>query len=83
MLARFHPARSDFTAYGNIKRVEGRDSDYIKDSNEANIHDIRTAVRRLDASYKSLPKKLGRNRIKKYMTTSKRLQRLPVGKDYL
>jgi len=61
----------------NIKRVESRDSDYIKDSNETNIHDIRTAVRRLDASYKSLPKKLRRNnRISKYMITSKRLFKL-------
>ncbi len=61
----------------NIKRVESRDSDYIKDSNETNIHDIRTAVRRLDASYKSLPKKLRRNnRISKYMRTSKRLFKL-------
>jgi hypothetical protein len=42
----------------NIKRVESRDSDYIKDS--TNIHNIRTVVRRLDASYKSLPKKLRR-----------------------
>jgi len=61
----------------NIRRVESRDSDYIKDSNETNIHDIRTAVRRLDASYKSLPKKLRRkNRISKYMITSKRLFKL-------
>ena len=61
----------------NIKRVESRDSDYIKDSNETNIHDIRTAVRRLDASYKSLPKKLRhKNRISKYMATCKRLFKL-------
>ncbi len=61
----------------NIKRVESRDSDYIKDSNETNIHDIRTAVRRLDATYKSLPKKLRRNnRMSKYMATSKRLFKL-------
>ena len=61
----------------NIKRVESRDSDYIKDSNETNIHDIRTAVRRLDASYKSLPKKLRRNnRISRYMNTSKQLFKL-------
>src|SRR5215469_8051254 len=54
----------------NVKRVD----DYIKDSNENNIHDIRTATRRLDASYRSLPKKIRRkNKINKYMTTSKRL----------
>src|SRR5215469_8090590 len=58
----------------NVKRVDDRLNDYIKDSNENNIHDIRTAVRRLDASYRSLPKNMRRkNKISNYMTTSKRL----------
>jgi CHAD domain-containing protein len=58
----------------NVKRVDNRLDDYIKDSNENNIHDIRTATRRLDASYRSLPKKIRRkNKIRKYVTTSKRL----------
>jgi len=58
----------------NVKRVDNRLDDYIKDSNENNIHDIRTAVRRLGASYRSLPKNIRRkNKISKYMTTSKRL----------
>lgn len=58
----------------NIKRVDNRLNDYIKDSNENNIHDIRTAIRRLDASYRSLPKSVRRkNKISRYMTTSKRL----------
>ena len=58
----------------NIKRVDDRVNDYIKDSNENNIHDIRTAIRRLDASYRSLPKNIRRkNKISRYMTTSKRL----------
>ena len=58
----------------NVKRVDDRLNDYINDSNENNIHDIRTATRRLDASYRSLPKKIRRkNKISKYMTTSKRL----------
>jgi CHAD domain-containing protein len=58
----------------NIKRVDNRLDDYIKDSNENNIHDIRTAVRRLDASYRSLPKNMRRkNKISKYMRTSKQL----------
>jgi len=58
----------------NIKRVDNRLDNYIKDSNENNIHDIRTAVRRLDASYRSLPKNMRRkNKISNYMTTSKRL----------
>ncbi|MGC2571632.1 MAG: hypothetical protein WA364_08980, partial [Candidatus Nitrosopolaris sp.] len=43
----------------NVKRVDDRLDDYIKDSNENNIHDIRTA-RRLDASFTSLPKKMRR-----------------------
>jgi hypothetical protein len=58
----------------NVKRVDDRLNDYIKDSNENNIHDIRTATRRLDASYRSLPKKMRRkNKIRKYVTTSKQL----------
>src|SRR5215469_318890 len=58
----------------NVKRVDDRLDDYIKDSNENNIHDIRTATRRLDASYMSLPKKIRRKtKIRKYVTTSKQL----------
>ena len=58
----------------NFKRVGDKLNDYIKNSNENNIHDIRTATRRLDASYRSLPKKIRRkNKTGKYMTTSKRL----------
>jgi CHAD domain-containing protein len=58
----------------NVKRVDNRVNDYIKDSNENNIHDIRTAIRRLDATFRSLPKKLREKKmICKYITTSKRL----------
>ncbi len=58
----------------NVKRVVNRVNDYIKDSNENNIHDIRTAIRRLDASFRSLPKNLQeRKKIGRYVTTSKRL----------
>jgi CHAD domain-containing protein len=58
----------------NVKRVDDRLNDYIKDSNENNIHDIRTATRRLDASFISLPKKIRRKtKIRKYVTTSKQL----------
>jgi CHAD domain-containing protein len=58
----------------NVKRVDDRLDDYIRDSNENNIHDIRTAIRRLDASFTSLPKKMGRKtKIGKYVTTSKQL----------
>ena len=58
----------------NVKRLDDRLDDYIKDSNENNIHDIRTATRRLDASYISLPKKIRRKtKIRKYVTKSKQL----------
>ena len=58
----------------NVKRVDNRLDDYIKDSNENNIHDIRTATRRLDASFTSLPKKMRRKtKIRNYVTTSKQL----------
>jgi CHAD domain-containing protein len=58
----------------NVKRVDDRLDDYINDSNENNIHDIRTATRRLDASYISLAKKIRRKtKIRKYVTTSKEL----------
>jgi CHAD domain-containing protein len=61
----------------NIKRVDNRVSDYVKDSNENNIHDVRTAIRRLDVSFISLPQKLRKKqKICKYVTTSKRLFKL-------
>lgn len=49
-------------------------NDYLADSNEGNIHDIRTAVRKLDASFRSLPKKVRKkNRLDNYATISKQL----------
>ena len=42
----------------NTQRVDKRVNDYLADSNEGNIHDIRTAIRRIDASLRSLPKKV-------------------------
>ena len=58
----------------NVKRVDDKLNDYIKDSNENNIHDIRTATRRLNASFTSLQKKMRRKtKIRKYVTTSKQL----------
>jgi hypothetical protein len=44
----------------NVNRVDNRINDYIKDSNENNTHDIRTATRRLDASFRSLPNNMRR-----------------------
>jgi CHAD domain-containing protein len=39
----------------NIQRVNNKLDDYLKDPNEEQIHDIRTAVRRLRASNQALP----------------------------
>jgi CHAD domain-containing protein len=58
----------------NIQRVDNRVNNYLKDANENNIHDIRTAIRRIDASFRVLPKKLRKkSKISKYLATSKRL----------
>ena len=58
----------------NVQRVDKRLNDYLKDPNENNIHDIRTAIRRLDASFGSLPKKeRNKNKIRVQITTAKRL----------
>ena len=58
----------------NVQRVDKRLNDYLKDPNENNIHDIRTAIRRLDASFGSLPKKeRNKNNIHDYINTAKRL----------
>jgi CHAD domain-containing protein len=42
----------------NKQRVENRVNDYIVNPTEENIHDVRTSIRRLDASFKLLPKKI-------------------------
>lgn len=58
----------------NIQRVDKRVNDYIADPNEDNIHDIRTAIRKIDASFRSLPKKVRRkSRVYDYITSSKQL----------
>ena len=58
----------------NTKRVDKRVSDYLAHSNEANIHDIRTAIRRVDASFRSLPKKISKKgKVYDYASLSKRL----------
>lgn len=60
----------------NIQRVSNRLDDYIRDHNEENIHDIRTATRRLEATYRCLPKKLRtKKRVKEFVKTSKKLFR--------
>jgi CHAD domain-containing protein len=61
----------------NVSRVNNRLDDYLKDSNEKNIHDVRTAVRRLDSSYKALPQNMRKkNKIKQYVSKCKDLFRL-------
>ncbi len=52
----------------NIQRVDKRIDDYIDDSSDTNIHNIRTSIRRLDASFRTLPKKARKgNRIRNYI----------------
>ncbi len=60
----------------NIQRVDKRVEEYSKDPNAENIHDIRTAIRRLEASYQSSPKQLQKKKLKKYVGTSKSLFKL-------
>ena len=59
----------------NIQRVSNKLDDYIKEPNEENIHDIRKAIRRLEASYRSLPSKKVRKKrvIKEFTEYSKKL----------
>ena len=58
----------------NISRVNNKLDDYLIRQDEKNIHDIRTSVRRLDACYQTLPKKLrGRKQMKKFVKKSKDL----------
>ena len=45
---------------GRAKKVEDRIQDYLIDSNEENIHDVRTSIRRLDTSIRVLPKVIRR-----------------------
>ena len=40
----------------NLRRVHDRVNKYLKDPNAENIHDVRTAFRRLDATFLMLPK---------------------------
>ena len=58
----------------NLQRVDKRVNDYIADSNEGNIHNIRTSIRRADASFRSLPKKVRkRNKVSNYIKLCKQL----------
>lgn len=58
----------------NIQRVNNKLEDYLKAPNEEHIHDIRTSIRRLRASYQSLPKSIrNKKKIKKFVAKSKEL----------
>ena len=62
------------TLQENMQRVDRRVDGYLANSNEGNIHDVRTAIRRVDASFMSLPKNVRKkNRAYNYTTVSKRL----------
>lgn len=41
----------------NLQRVSNRINNYLKKSNAKQIHDVRTSIRRLDATFSTLPKK--------------------------
>jgi CHAD domain-containing protein len=58
----------------SISRVSNKLDDYLTRQDEKNIHDIRTSVRRLDACYKTLPKKVRkRKQMKRFVNKSKDL----------
>ncbi|MGA9842474.1 MAG: CHAD domain-containing protein [Nitrososphaeraceae archaeon] len=58
----------------NIQRVNNRLDEYLKAPNEEHIHDIRTAIRRLRASYQSLPKAIrNEKKMNEFVAKSKEL----------
>src|SRR6476661_9473280 len=58
----------------NIQRVNNKLDDYLKDPNEEQIHDIRTAIRRLRASDQLLPKAFRhKKKIKEFVAKSMEL----------
>ncbi len=51
----------------NLSKTSERLSAYLQDPNEKNVHDVRTSIRRLDAAFKILPKKIRqKTKIKKF-----------------
>lgn len=58
----------------NISRVSNKLDEYLASPDEKNIHDIRTSVRRLDACYKTLPKKIrNKKQVRTYVDKSREL----------
>ena len=61
----------------NIQRVNNRLNDYITNPSDENIHDIRIAIRRLEASYICLPKNIRKKKVMKdYVVLCKELFRI-------
>lgn len=57
----------------NIQKVDNRLDEYIKDPIENNIHDLRTSIRRLEASYRASPRQIRKRKIVEFVIKSKRL----------
>lgn len=58
----------------NLHRVNNRVNKYLNDPNEKQIHDIRTAIRRLEAAFLTLPKNYRkRTPLSEYVLTCKEL----------
>jgi CHAD domain-containing protein len=61
----------------NVGRVSKRVREYVDEQSEDNIHDARTAIRRLESSFRLLPKKLRKKqRIRNYVIQCKELFRI-------
>ena len=58
----------------NLQTVNNRINKYLKKPNAKQIHDVRTAIRRLDATFSTLPKKYrNRSSLSKYVLQCKEL----------
>ena len=58
----------------NIKRVYERLDKYLENPTEESIHDMRTSLRRLEATYKSIPKQIQeKKKVKSFAETGKKL----------
>jgi CHAD domain-containing protein len=58
----------------NLQRVNNRTSKYLKNPNAKQIHDVRTSIRRLDATFLTLPKKYrNRTSLSEYVSKCKEL----------
>lgn len=58
----------------NLRRVNNRVNKYLRDPNEKQIHDIRTAIRRLEAGFSTLPKNYRKTiPLSEYVLTCKNL----------